>query len=45
MGLGPKKDNQKFTYADYQSWDDGERWEIIDGLFKKPVQDRSGFPG
>ena len=29
MGLPAMK--QEFTYADYQSWDDGERWEIIDG--------------
>ena len=23
--------NKKFTYADYQSWPDDERWEIING--------------
>ena len=25
------KRNERYTYADYCSWDDGERWEIIDG--------------
>jgi Uma2 family endonuclease len=24
--------NKKVTYADYLTWPDGERWEIIDGL-------------
>lgn len=23
---------QKYTYQDYLTWDDGERWEIIEGL-------------
>ncbi|MGL4944268.1 MAG: Uma2 family endonuclease [Thermoguttaceae bacterium] len=23
---------EKFSYADYMSWDDGERWELIDGV-------------
>ncbi|MCP4153052.1 MAG: Uma2 family endonuclease [bacterium] len=32
MGLAAKKEIQKFTYGDYLKWDDGERWEIIDGL-------------
>ncbi|MEA1911049.1 MAG: Uma2 family endonuclease [Spirochaetota bacterium] len=28
----PKRDsNEKFTYADYQSWPEDERWEIIEG--------------
>jgi hypothetical protein len=22
----------KYTYADYETWDDSERWEIIDGF-------------
>jgi Uma2 family endonuclease len=22
----------KYTYSDYYSWDDGERWELIDGV-------------
>jgi Uma2 family endonuclease len=29
----PKKDKEsKFTYGDYVSWPEGERWEIIDGV-------------
>lgn len=31
MGLAVRKETQKFTYGDYQKWDDGERWELIDG--------------
>jgi len=23
---------KRYTYADYYSWDDGERWELIDGI-------------
>jgi len=23
---------QYYTYADYYAWDDGERWELIDGI-------------
>jgi len=30
MSLPQKK--HKYTYADYCSWDDGERWELIDGV-------------
>ncbi len=26
-----KSPNQKFTYADYLTWPDDERWELIDG--------------
>lgn len=26
------KSNQKYSYADYLSWNEDERWEIIDGL-------------
>lgn len=26
-----KKKNQKYTYQDYLTWNDNERWEIIDG--------------
>jgi len=26
------KEDQRYTYADYYSWDDGERWELIDGV-------------
>ena len=25
------QENQKYTYADYATWDDGQRWEIING--------------
>ncbi|MCP4213432.1 MAG: Uma2 family endonuclease [bacterium] len=31
MGLAAIEETQKFTYGDYLKWDDGERWEIIDG--------------
>lgn len=24
--------SQRYSYADYLTWDDGERWEIMDGL-------------
>ena len=27
----PKKE-ERFTYTDYCTWDDGERWELIDGV-------------
>jgi Uma2 family endonuclease len=27
----PEKERQYYTYADYLLWDDGKRWEIIDG--------------
>lgn len=36
----PQKDN-KYTYADYLSWPDDERWEIIDGV----PYDMSPAPG
>ena len=25
-------EEQRYTYADYCTWDDGERWELIDGV-------------
>ena len=31
MGLTAKKIGRKFTFADYRSWTDEERWEIING--------------
>lgn len=31
MGLPPKKETEKYTYADYLLWENGERWEIIRG--------------
>ncbi len=32
MGPLAKKQNEHYTYADYLTWDDGERWELIDGV-------------
>lgn len=32
MGLALKNQNQKYTYKDYLSWSDNERWEIINGI-------------
>ena len=29
--LPQKKYGRKYTYADYLTWDDGRRWELIDG--------------
>jgi len=26
------KDNQRYCYSDYLTWNDGERWELIDGV-------------
>ncbi|TVQ96413.1 MAG: Uma2 family endonuclease [Spirochaetaceae bacterium] len=31
MGV-PKTKSERYTYADYYSWDDDERWELIDGV-------------
>ena len=31
MGSTAKKGTARFTYADYRTWPDDERWEIIDG--------------
>jgi Uma2 family endonuclease len=31
MGLAFRKEVERFTYGDYLSWDDSERWEIIGG--------------
>ena len=25
-------EKKRYTYADYVTWDDGERWELIDGV-------------
>ena len=30
--MGQPKDERRYTYADYCSWDDGQRWELIDGV-------------
>jgi Uma2 family endonuclease len=32
MGLPAKKDDRIYTYADYISWPEDERWELIDGV-------------
>jgi Uma2 family endonuclease len=31
MGLPLRQPNPGFTYADYLTWPEGERWELIDG--------------
>ena len=31
MPLPQKKSDQKYSYADYLTWDDGQRWELIEG--------------
>ncbi len=32
METSPEKLNKKFTYKDYLTWPEGERWELIDGV-------------
>ncbi|MEW5814564.1 MAG: Uma2 family endonuclease [Spirochaetota bacterium] len=32
MGFPLKKDDRVYTYADYLTWPDDERWELIDGV-------------
>ncbi len=32
MGLEKEKSDHKFTYREYCSWPDDERWELIDGV-------------
>ena len=32
MGPLAEKQEERFTYGDYLKWDDGERWELIDGV-------------
>jgi Uma2 family endonuclease len=32
MGPFARKLDERFTYGDYLTWDDGERWELIDGV-------------
>lgn len=31
MALPQIKQDDRFSYADYLTWDDGQRWELIDG--------------
>jgi len=28
----PQRKGERYTYADYCTWDDGKRWELIDGV-------------
>lgn len=32
MALPKFKEDDRFTYADYLTWDDDQRWELIDGV-------------
>lgn len=32
MALSIKKADMRYTYDDYLTWDDNERWELIDGI-------------
>lgn len=32
MSLMPRDLNARFTYKDYRTWSDNERWELIDGV-------------
>jgi len=32
MGLKKEKTDQKFTYKEYDSWPEDERWELINGV-------------
>lgn len=32
MGSLAQKQNVRYTYGDYKKWDEGERWELIDGI-------------
>ena len=32
MGLSARKMDRIYCYADYRSWPDNERWELIDGI-------------
>ena len=30
--MDARQSEKRYTYADYCTWDDGERWELIDGI-------------
>lgn len=32
MGLPARKTDKHYTYGDYRTWSDDERWELIDGV-------------
>lgn len=40
MSMALRKEESSYTYSDYLTWDDGKRWEIIDGV----VYDMSPAP-
>ncbi len=44
MGEPAKKLDKVYTYADYLTWDDDERWEIIEGVAYKMVFGMSPAP-
>ena len=37
MGDALKRENYRYTYADYLSWSDDEKWELIEGMPYKMV--------
>ena len=37
--MGQLREERYYTYADYCTWDDGERWELIDGVPYKMFSD------
>ena len=49
MSLPLRKKDERYTYADYLTWDDGERWEIIEGvpclMSPAPTRDHQGVIG
>lgn len=44
MGYPIKKKDKKYTYADYLTWPDDERWEIIDGVAYRMIFEMSASP-
>lgn len=32
VGLPARKDDRLYTYGDYRTWSEDERWELIDGV-------------
>ncbi len=32
----PIQKEGRYTYADYLTWDDGQRWELINGKYGRP---------
>lgn len=31
-GLPPLKSDKRYTYADYRTWPEEKRWELVDGV-------------